>query len=29
MDALPVNVRTLDALHVATALMVAEHASGA
>ena len=28
MDALPVNVRTLDALHVATALMVAEDPGG-
>ena len=28
MDPFPVNVRTLDALHVATALIVAEDAGG-
>ena len=28
MDSFPVNVRTLDALHVATALMVGEDAGG-
>ena len=28
MDPFPVNVRTLDALHIATALMVAEDADG-